>query len=338
MNKADVFIDQWSKEYTDEPETSWDDIFGRVLDEFMRYADDEASANEEGYTIQERRDLNMLDDYDIRNEFNEFVSWLDLSDFDTEENINATRGGKNMKKFIKASDGSEMVNMLYDLTQNMWFEPMNKFSDIVYNADEIIPVIDFDDCVEFGTNNGQELLIYDEVNGRKHIKYSCSMTTIFDELVITDVWDENGQVYECDYDAIYDELAEKNNFNGVESSTQRRGGKNMKRSIRADRKLPFGKKPAPKKAVKADELYPENYNDLGYEGLDDAVDALKRAIENAKVMLSTLEGIADEYDEWGGSTPTIEMFAGPDDAIDFAEEMNKIADKLYDLDLYCPLP
>ena len=207
MDKADVFIDQWSKEYTDEPETSWDDIFGRVLDEFMRYADDEASANEEGYTIQERRDLNMLDDYDIRNEFNEFVSWLDLSDFDTEENINATRGGKNMKKFI-----------------------------------------------------------------------------------------------------------------------------------RANKEMPFDEKAAPKKAVKADELYPENYNDLGYEGLDDAVDALKRAIENAKVMLSTLEGIADEYDEWGGSTPTIEMFAGPDDAIDFAEEMNKIADKLYDLDLYCPLP
>ena len=103
MDNADVFIDQWSKEYTDEPETSWDDIFGRVLDEFMRYADDEASANEEGYTIQERRDLNMLDDYDIRTEFNEFVRWLDLSDFDTEENINATRGDKNMKKFIKAN-------------------------------------------------------------------------------------------------------------------------------------------------------------------------------------------------------------------------------------------
>lgn len=207
MNKADVFIDQWSKEYTDEPETSWDDIFGRVLDEFMRYADDEASANEEGYTIQERRDLNMLDDYDIRTEFNEFVRWLDLSDFDTEENINATRGDKNMKKFI-----------------------------------------------------------------------------------------------------------------------------------RANKEMPFDKETVPKRAVKADEIYPENYNDLGYEGLDDAVAALKRAIENAKVMLSTLEGIADEYDEWGGSTPTIEMFAGPDDAMDFAEEMNKIADKLYDLDLYCPLP
>ena len=32
MDNADVFIDQWLKEYTDEPETSWDDIFGRVLD------------------------------------------------------------------------------------------------------------------------------------------------------------------------------------------------------------------------------------------------------------------------------------------------------------------
>lgn len=93
-----------------------------------------------------------------------------------------------------------------------------------------------------------------------------------------------------------------------------------------------------KKFIKADELYPENYNDLGYEGLDDAVKELNRAIENAKIMLSTLEGIADEYDEWGGSTPTLEMFAGPDDAMDFAKEMGKLADKLYDLDMYCPLP
>lgn len=93
-----------------------------------------------------------------------------------------------------------------------------------------------------------------------------------------------------------------------------------------------------KKFIKADELYPENYNDLGYEGLDDAVRELNRAIENAKTMLSTLEGIADEYDEWGGSTPTLEMFAGPDDAMDFAKEMGKLADKLYDLDMYCPSP
>ena len=115
---------------------------------------------------------------------------------------------------VTASNGNEIVDNLLYLTHNMWFEPMSKFSQIIYNADEIIPLIDFEECVEFGTLNGQELLIYDMHGDRKHIKYSCSMTTMFDQIVLTDVWDENGQVYACDWDAIWDELAEKNNWNG----------------------------------------------------------------------------------------------------------------------------
>lgn len=147
------------------------------------------------------------------------------------------------RKPVKASDGSEMIGMLNELTKGMWFEPMSKFSQIVYNADEIIPLIDYDDCVEFGTNNGQELLIYDEVNGRKHIRYSCSMTTIFNELVLTDVWDNNGQVYECDYDAIYDELAKKHNFNGSVKASRKSASK---RAIKASNR------PAPRRrSVKA---------------------------------------------------------------------------------------
>lgn len=130
-----------------------------------------------------------------------------------------------MRKYVKA-DGNEIVNNLLSLAHGMWFEPMDKFSQVIYNADEIIPLIDFDQCVEFGTLNGQELLIYDMHGDRKHIRYSCSMTTMFDEIVLTDVWDENGQVYACDYDAIWDELAEKNNWNGeldmgVEATTIR---------------------------------------------------------------------------------------------------------------------
>lgn len=173
------------------------------------------------------------------------------------------------RKSVRASsDGSEMLNNLYELTKGMWFEPMDKFSDVVYNADEIIPVIDYDECVEFGTNNGQELLIYDEVNGRKHIRYSCSMTTIFDELVLTNVWDKSGQLYECDYDAIYDELAEKNNFNGdVDFSS----------SVRASYK------PAPRKrAIRAtNEVYRNTDQNAFPVFLGNVEDALDVATEGA---------------------------------------------------------
>lgn len=130
--------------------------------------------------------------------------------------VNASTGKVSYKRRnrVTASNGNEIVDNLLYLTHNMWFEPMSKFSQTIYNADEIIPLIDFEECVEFGTLNGQELLIYDMHGDRKHIKYSCSMTIMFDEIVLTDVWDENGQIYACDWDAIWDELAEKNNWNG----------------------------------------------------------------------------------------------------------------------------
>lgn len=124
-------------------------------------------------------------------------------------NTESNKLNRNRRKVESAND---IVNNLVSLTKGMWFEPMNKFKSVVYNADEIIPKIDFDSCVEFGTNNGQELIIYDKQDGRKHIRYSCSMTTMFDKLVITDVWDKSGCVYECDWDVIYDELAKKNSY------------------------------------------------------------------------------------------------------------------------------
>ena len=127
--------------------------------------------------------------------------------------LHINESNKFNRNRCKVESANDIVNNLVSLTKGMWFEPMSKFKSIVYNADEIIPKIDFNSCVEFGTNNGQELIIYDKQDGRKHIRYSCSMTTMFDELVITDVWDKSGCVYECDWDAIFDELAEKNNYN-----------------------------------------------------------------------------------------------------------------------------
>lgn len=160
------------------------------------------------------------------------------------------KNGKFTRKSNIKSSGNDIVDNLMYLTQNMWFEPIDMFADVIYNGDEIMNVADLSDCVEFGTNNGQELLIYDTTSdGRKHIKYSGSLTTVFDELIVTHLFSKSGKVYEADYDAIWDELAAVNNWNGepdfdeVESSvTIARRGSNMKinrkkNNIKSNRKI-----------------------------------------------------------------------------------------------------
>lgn len=78
-------------------------------------------------------------------------------------------------------------------------------------------------------------------------------------------------------------------------------------------------KPAPRKrAIKADEYYPENYADMGYEGLDSATQALYNLRRNAVDLINQIDTYMDgEF---------IEMFAGPDDAYYFAEKVGEISD------------
>lgn len=75
-----------------------------------------------------------------------------------------------------------------------------------------------------------------------------------------------------------------------------------------------------KKRIVADEYYPENYADLGYGGLDNAIDQFNELRSILKNILAEMDEFAENYDEWGGKTPAIEMFSGPDDAQDFADE------------------
>ena len=94
-----------------------------------------------------------------------------------------------------------MLNMLLSLTKNMWFKPMSEFDSSFYNAEEIKQAITLENCIEFGTNNGQELLIYalDESNS-KYIKYSCCYTTLYDIPFITDIFSKEGKHYTLDRD------------------------------------------------------------------------------------------------------------------------------------------
>lgn len=100
-------------------------------------------------------------------------------------------------------------------------------------------------------------------------------------------------------------------------------------SNRGRRNIKATNMPAPRRrAIKADEYYPEDYEDLGYRGLDGAVNSLNRAIELAEELLQNLKSVAEEYSEWGGPTPTVEMFGGPDEAMQFADDMGGLGDTL----------
>lgn len=106
----------------------------------------------------------------------------------------------------------------------------------------------------------------------------------------------------------------------VEGSVQRRAKKSVKASNR----------PAPRRSIKADEYYPENYADMGYEGLDDALQALYNLRRNAEDLLNR---VTDTMDNFGiqstyvsDNNAVLEMFTGPDDAIAFAEVVGEIAD------------
>lgn len=79
---ADAYIQEWSKQYKGTPETSWDNIFDNVLFDFTLYAEDEASADEEGITFADGLELGLYTDDDIFNEFEQFVMFKDLEDYD----------------------------------------------------------------------------------------------------------------------------------------------------------------------------------------------------------------------------------------------------------------
>lgn len=97
-----------------------------------------------------------------------------------------------------------MLQMLSELTKSWFFLPMtefskfpmSEFSKFILNCKEVLEAIDADGCVEFGTVDGQQLLIYDlSADGRKHIRYSCTMTTFYDYIVLEDAYGQDGNKY-----------------------------------------------------------------------------------------------------------------------------------------------
>lgn len=97
-----------------------------------------------------------------------------------------------------------MLQMLSELTKGWFFESIEKFSVYFINASEVIKKIDISNCVEFGSTNNQTFNIYDISDGRKHIKYSCCFTTLFDLPVIQNVYAADSKLlYEYDFEKWY---------------------------------------------------------------------------------------------------------------------------------------
>lgn len=78
----EYFIQQLEEIYTGEPETNWNNIFDNVVTEFECYADDEASTDENGDTIQTSYEQGNYDEIDINNSFDNFIMFLDIKEYD----------------------------------------------------------------------------------------------------------------------------------------------------------------------------------------------------------------------------------------------------------------
>ena len=104
-----------------------------------------------------------------------------------------------------------MLQMLAELTKGWFFMHMSEFEDYFLNGAEVLKAIDANGCVEFGTDNGQEILIYDLANdGRKHIRYSCSFTELFNFPIIENAYSKQGNEYTgFNYDKWYFKAALK---------------------------------------------------------------------------------------------------------------------------------
>lgn len=81
-NNREAFIQQFEENYTGEPETNWNNIFDNLIAEFESYAEDEASADENGNTIQANYEQGNFDEIDINNSFDNFIMFLDIKEYD----------------------------------------------------------------------------------------------------------------------------------------------------------------------------------------------------------------------------------------------------------------
>lgn len=84
-----------------------------------------------------------------------------------------------------------------------------------------------------------------------------------------------------------------------------------------------------RRVIRCDSYYPENFSDLGFEGLDSAIEALQRLVDSADTLSAFIEDVKYRAND----TDKLEWFDGPDNAYAFGQKINSIAsnlNRLYD--------
>ena len=106
----------------------------------------------------------------------------------------------------------------------------------------------------------------------------------------------------------------------------------MKKFINANKEMPFGKKSALKRAIKAE---------IDYEGLDEdeimeaeyatieaAIDGVDKLSAWVDAIKAGIEEYKQDWSPWDGPTSEWEMFGGPDDAEAFTDSIYDITSEL----------
>lgn len=97
------------------------------------------------------------------------------------------------------------LDLLVNLTENMFSLPIENFSEFFYNGDEVEKTVNLTECTTFA--NYQTAFQSCEIYAGRKIVYSCSVTKIYNIPVITDIFKNGDKIYEADMKKLYDEMS-----------------------------------------------------------------------------------------------------------------------------------
>lgn len=98
------------------------------------------------------------------------------------------------------------LDLLVNLTENMFSLPMENFSEFFYNGDEVEKAVNLTECTNFA--NYQTAFQSCEIYAGRKIIYSCSVTKIYDIPVITDIFKNGDKVYKAAMEKLYNEMSD----------------------------------------------------------------------------------------------------------------------------------
>lgn len=97
------------------------------------------------------------------------------------------------------------LDLLVNLTENMFSLPIENFSEFFYNGNEVEKTVNLTECTNFA--NYQTAFQSCDIYAGRKIIYSCSVTKIYNIPVITDIFKNGEKVYEADMEKLDNEMS-----------------------------------------------------------------------------------------------------------------------------------